>query len=351
MKLLIVTQKVNLEDPILGFFHRWIIEFARHCESVVVICLEEGAHELPANVKVLSLGKVKGDSSQLKYILHFYKYIWQERENYDAVFVHMNPIYVVLGGLIWKVLGKKISLWYTHKNVDTKLIIAEKLADQVFTASKEGFKLASNKVLATGHGIDVAQYADAPRSKTIGVEPITLLSVGRITPIKNGDVLIEAAHLLKKQWGKKFTIDFIGSPVTENDRSYKKTLEALISKYDLGEIVHFVGDISPVNMPERYASADVTVNLAPTGGADKVVLESMAAGVPVLATNGAFNGYFGVHAGKLMFMEGDASDLATKIMKLFSGDGAAQVGADLQKVAREKADVGMLIQTISAKLN
>ena len=57
MRLLIVTQKVDREDDLLGFFHQWIIEFAKHCESVTVICLEEGSHRLPSNVRVFSLGK------------------------------------------------------------------------------------------------------------------------------------------------------------------------------------------------------------------------------------------------------------------------------------------------------
>ena len=32
MKLLIITQKVDSADPILGFFHQWVEEFAKHCE-------------------------------------------------------------------------------------------------------------------------------------------------------------------------------------------------------------------------------------------------------------------------------------------------------------------------------
>ena len=57
MRLLILTQKVDINDDILGFFHRWIEEFAKRCEKVIVICLQEGRHDLPSNVKVLSLGK------------------------------------------------------------------------------------------------------------------------------------------------------------------------------------------------------------------------------------------------------------------------------------------------------
>lgn len=54
---MIVTQKVDVNDPILGFFHRWVEEFAKHFERITVICLQKGEYNLPANVKVFSLGK------------------------------------------------------------------------------------------------------------------------------------------------------------------------------------------------------------------------------------------------------------------------------------------------------
>ena len=57
MKLLICTQAVDREDSVLGFFHSWIREFAKHYESVTVICLYKGEYDLPENVKILSLGK------------------------------------------------------------------------------------------------------------------------------------------------------------------------------------------------------------------------------------------------------------------------------------------------------
>ncbi len=98
MKLLILTQKVDKNDPILGFFHRWIEEFANHCEQVTVICLAKGKSTLPPTVSVLSLGKEAGQS-RLKYLWRFYRYLWRERQNYDTVFVHMNQEYVLLGAL------------------------------------------------------------------------------------------------------------------------------------------------------------------------------------------------------------------------------------------------------------
>ncbi len=353
MKLLILTQKVDKLDPILGFFHRWIEEFAKRAEKVTVITLGEGVHQLPANVTVLSLGKSKeqkvGLKDRARFVFRFYGYIWSQRKNYDTVFVHMNPIYVVFGGLFWKIFGKKISMWYTHRAVDLKLRVAEVFADVIFTAAKESFKLPSNKVVVTGHGIDVSQFLSMQRSKAIGTEPIRLLHVGRVTQIKNCDTLIEAAKILAEKWDKKFEVVFAGSPITDADRSYMASLSSLISTYKLDDIIHFIGHVAPSDISKQYAACDATVNLTPTGGIDKAVLESMASGVAVFSSNQAFVNYFDRYAGRLIFKERDPADLAHKIMDLFS-TGPEKAGADLQKIAEEKADVGVLIHTISDKL-
>ncbi|HTK33029.1 MAG TPA: glycosyltransferase family 4 protein [Candidatus Paceibacterota bacterium] len=354
MKLLILTQKVDKLDPILGFFHRWIEEFAVRAERVTVICLNEGVHQLPKNVTVLSLGKSNGQQvvfkDRVRFIFAFYSYIWGQRKNYDTVFVHMNPIYVVFGGLFWKVLGKKVSMWYTHRSVDLKLRIAEVCADIIFTAAKESFTLPSNKVVVTGHGIDVSQFLNMQRSKVIGTEPIRLLHVGRITQIKNCGTLIEAAKILRDSWNKKFEIVFAGSPVTDADRSYMASLSSMITNYALDEMVHFIGHVAPADISKQYAACDATVNLTPTGGIDKAVLESMASGVPVFSSNQAFVNYFDRYADKLIFKEKNASDLAQKIIAVFEKDMSA-VGSDLQKIAKEKADIGVLISKLVEELS
>jgi len=57
MKLLIITQTLDKNDPLLGFFHEWIRKFTEHFEEIIVICLQKGEYDFPGNVKVLSLGK------------------------------------------------------------------------------------------------------------------------------------------------------------------------------------------------------------------------------------------------------------------------------------------------------
>ena len=89
MNLLILTQKVNKNDPILGFFHQWIEEFSNRFEKVTVICLQKGEYNLPSNVKVYSLGKESG-KSKIKYVKNFFNLILGLNREYDSVFIHMN---------------------------------------------------------------------------------------------------------------------------------------------------------------------------------------------------------------------------------------------------------------------
>jgi hypothetical protein len=148
MNLLVTTQIVDSTDPRLGFFHQWLEEFAKHCEHVEVICLYEGTHALPQNVSVHSLGKEKRAASSVAYAYRFLRLSYKLRNQYSAVFVHMNPEYVVLGSVFWCLWNKRIGLWYLHKSVNLKLRLATLLADVIFTASEESFRLKSRNYRA-----------------------------------------------------------------------------------------------------------------------------------------------------------------------------------------------------------
>jgi glycosyltransferase involved in cell wall biosynthesis len=288
MRLLIVTQKVDKNDDILGFFHRWILEFAKHFEFVTVIALQVGEYDLPNNVKVLSLGKEEG-GSKIKYILNFYKYIWSERKNYDAVFVHMNPIYVVLSGLFWKIWNKKVGLWYTHKSVDTKLRIAEIFADYIFTASDKSFRLKSKKLHVMGHGIDENEFKVKSANFESDMDKrIKILHVGRVAPAKNVHLFVEAAEILKRD-GVQFQMNIIGNTATtKEDKKYFKKLKSDIQDKRLIKYFNFIGAVPPSETSSYYRENDIFINLSDTGSMDKTVLEAMVSGTQMLVSNEAF---------------------------------------------------------------
>lgn len=365
MKLLIITQRIDKNDPILGFFVRWVAEFAKHCEQVTVIALGVGEYNLPKNVHVLSLGKedVKcatlrssgaerksGERSfiaRLRYTTRFYHHIFRERKNYDTVFVHMNPVYIVLGGILWRALGKRIGLWYVHRSVDLKLRITEKLTHHIFTASKESFRLPSRKLHIVGHGIDMKQFekrsVKVRRKKWDSVE---ILHIGRITPIKNIDILIRASLILKEHSDVPLRVTLVGEPVTGTDYDYGKRIKVDIKKYGLENVVYFIGRVKYSDLPPFYHRADLTVNLTPTGGVDKSVLESMVAGTPVFSSNEAFREYFGIYADMLLFKQRDPKDLAQKISHFLEMADSSHIGEYLATQAKSRASIEALIATV-----
>jgi len=263
MRLLIVTQVVDEQDPVLGFFCRWIEEFSKHVERIEVICLKSGRSDLPGNVRVHSLGKERGAASRAAYAWRFLVLVWRLRCDYDVVFVHMNPEYVILGGPLWRLWGKSIALWYTHKSVNLKLRFATLLSNVVFTASKESFRLANRKVRVMGHGIDTDFFAPDPSI----MRSDWILSVGRLTKSKRHDLAI---HFALRE-GKELRIAGDGSEQTH--------LEDLARK--LGVRVQFLGGMSQLQLRDEYRKAAYLIHTSETGSLDKVVLEALACGLPI----------------------------------------------------------------------
>jgi len=331
MKLLIVTQKVDEDDQLLGFFIDWLRLLADKFESIIVLCLEEGNYNLPQNVRVVSLGKDKG-KSKLSQLLSFYKYILTG--DYNSVFVHMNPIWAVLGGVIWRAKGKKTYLWYTHKSVTLKLRLAEKFSDKIFTASPESFRLKSTKVIVTGHGIDTDLFSPNQEKPVADHGLIKILSVGRIAPIKNYGILVEAARVLRER-GVGFVVSMIGEPALKEDKGYELRLKNKINELGLEGNFKFLGKVGHKNLPPHYQSNQIFVHLSQTGSLDKTMLEAMASGMIVLSSNDAAKG---ILPSELFF--DSPQELANKII----GNQSTQ---DLRDYVVKNHDLKNLISKIS----
>jgi glycosyltransferase involved in cell wall biosynthesis len=289
MRLLIVTQVVDEADPVLGFFVRWIEECARTAETVQVICLKKGAYHVPSNVSVYSLGKeertpgsfVTKAFTRLHYICLFYRHLWTIRNSYDAVFVHMNPEYVLLAGWYWKFRGTRIGLWYMHRSTPWYLRWALPFVDVVFSGSKESFRIPTKKLRILGHGIDIEQYKNTVRHTG---EPIRILTTGRISASKRVAEMIEAVSFLPVPY--EFAL--YGAPITEEDRRYEKSLTMRIQSFLNPSSVQLCGAISHTEIAKVLQNQSVFLNLSETGSLDKAVLEALAAGIPVVTSNPAF---------------------------------------------------------------
>lgn len=98
--------------------------------------------------------------------------------------------------------------------------------------------------------------------------------VGRLVPIKGGDVFLEAlAHLTGSEW----TACIIG------DGPERPSLEEQARRLGITERVAFVGEID--NASEAMADFDMVVLSSRSEGTPMVLLEAMSMGIPVIATS------------------------------------------------------------------
>jgi glycosyltransferase involved in cell wall biosynthesis len=132
------------------------------------------------------------------------------------------------------------------------------------------------------HGIDHTQFH--PRHRASTATPAVILSVGRLREKKGLDTLIDACRVLRRR-GKAFRCEIVGYG-EEHDR-----LQSHIALHGLTDTVRLLGKLTREQVIECYARAAVYVQpsrIAADGDRDgipNVLLEAMAMGLPVVASN------------------------------------------------------------------
>lgn len=336
MKLLFITQKIDENDDVLGFVHGWLAEFSSHFSSIKGLCLYKGSHHLPDNVSVVSLGK-ENEVSRLTYITRFYSFIWNERKSYDAVFVHMNVEYILLGSLFWRLTGKRVVLWYNHTYGDWKGRLAMKLANKVCHTSPYAFTAGTSKSVIMPAGINTRQFAFAENNK----EARSILYIGRIARVKKVDLFVRALRLLHEK-GIDFMLHLYGKA---DDVQYKKELDELALPLVESSKLQFCGSVANKDASEIFARHQVSVNLTPAGNFDKTVLESMACGcIPVVSSKA----FVGIVSPECITEEDNPEKLAEKIQYILALPESRKI--EMRKEMRSKVErehgLGVLAEKI-----
>ncbi len=348
-KLLFITQKVDKDDDLLGIYHRWLEELAKRIPQISVICLYRGRVELPSNVAVYSLGKEIG-RSRIKYFINFYKYLFRLKKQYDVVFVHMNPEYVVLGSVVWKLFRKRLLFWYNHPLGGLRARLAIAFADSVFYTSPAAFTARYKKARPMPVGIDVDMFR---RLEGTAKKRNSILYIGRISPIKKLEVLLGAAEILKSE-GVNFTITIIGNPSKASEFKYAEEMKNRTQPLIDQKMIVFLGAVPNYKTPELYNTHEISVNMTPSGSLDKAIIESMACELPVIVSNRAFLEIFpAALVRRQMFVEGDAEDLAFKIRDFLSlpTEKRRQIGREMRQLIVRKHSLTELSQKLIKLIN
>ncbi len=185
-----------------------------------------------------------------------------------------------------------IRLWWQHGIPDTGWL------DRVATA------LPADAIGCSSHAAAAAQQRLRPRRTTFVVRPgaedppsisraasradlgirddrVVVVIVGRLQPSKNQHRLLEALALLRSE-GLAMHALVVGGSAYELSPEYVPQLDATIARLDLADAVTMTGQVPDAR--RLICAADVLVNISDSEGFGIVLIEAMAAGVPVVAS-------------------------------------------------------------------
>lgn len=346
MKALVITQKVDENDAVLGFFSGWLDKLAKRIDNLYVFALEKKDANLAENIELYSLDRRNGN--RLRDFLKFNRILMNIflNKKIDIIFIHMCPMYAILAAPYAKLFNIPLVLWYAHKEAGLKLRLAHFLSDRVLTPSKESFRVKSAKTIVTGHGIDIEKFRNSGVRGQNNTKRI-ILSVGRLSPVKSYEALIETADILINQRNiKNLEFQIVGGTPIKSQGTYLDSLKDMVRKYRLEDYVQFIGPIPHTQIERYYQNCDLLVSASNSGSIDKAPLEAMASGKGVLTCNEAFKDMLNKYLqGQLIFEEGDAAQLSERIDSMLGMEEKSrdELGLDLRNTVSQNHNLDKLM--------
>jgi glycosyltransferase involved in cell wall biosynthesis len=99
--------------------------------------------------------------------------------------------------------------------------------------------------------------------------------------VKHIEDLIDVLAEVRKK--HPVTLTIVGSAIDEKGKSYEDSLRKKTQEMNLTDAVIFHGPATPKDMPDLLNKAKIFVTASQTGSLDKVILEAMACGLPVVS--------------------------------------------------------------------
>jgi glycosyltransferase involved in cell wall biosynthesis len=220
--------------------------------------------------------------------------VWRAARNNDVVHLHsaLAPAVTVVRagllalaarlrgtGVIVHAHGGNIETWLTSGRSRLIMRLAMLPVHQVVAVWSSGEQalasaLGAERVRLIDNGVDTARFAVADAAH----EPPRVLYVGLLTPRKGVLDLLEASTILRSQ-GVAHELQLLGGTPDEGPAAAVPVLDAAEGNATL------LGTRPPEEMPAAYAGADVFCLPSWWEAMPLSILEAMAGGLPVVATD------------------------------------------------------------------
>jgi glycosyltransferase involved in cell wall biosynthesis len=167
-------------------------------------------------------------------------------------------------------LPRQLIRWAAN-NASAAITVSQALKGELTSL---GVDPARVHVLRNGVDLDVFRPPDPNAPRLLGLASLTLLSVGNLIPLKGHALVIRALQRLPDA-----ALMVVGEGPDE------QALKRLAAGLGVEKRVRFLGAIPHQQMPKVYGAADVLVLASEREGLANVLLEAIACGTPVVATD------------------------------------------------------------------
>lgn len=184
--------------------------------------------------------------------------------------LNTKTICTLHGTNLWRAsLKDKITKYVAIKLIDSFIAISSAVKDDFMA----GTSMNGQNIKVVSNGIPLQKFGRRQEAS----DPREIICVARLKSDKKGqDILIRALAKLKKD-GIECSCKLVG------EGKSRKYLEALAKKYSLADNIQFLGNRSDV--PELLTNAGIFVLSSRYEGFGIAIIEAMAAGIPVIASN------------------------------------------------------------------
>jgi glycosyltransferase involved in cell wall biosynthesis len=315
-RLVFATQTIDADDPNLAQTIDIVRALAARCGEIAVITDRVGRHDLQPNVSFRTFGSRRRAGRAGRFLAAVAGALREGRP--DAFVAHMSTYFLLVAAPLLKPARVPLVLWYTHWRADPSLRATHRLASVVCTVDRASYPMPSDKVRPIGHAIDVAVFQ--PRERAPDGAGLRLLSLGKTDPWKGFPLLLDAVERLVDR-GVDVRAEIRGPQLTEGQRHHRAELDARIAASTvLRDRVDLYDAVPRGRVPDLIRASDAVVN---PGGVrdgfealDKVLFETAACAVPIVASHSALKDELSSTPMRLWFTPGDADDLATVLAGL-----------------------------------
>lgn len=191
--------------------------------------------------------------------------------------IHQKPVITTLRGSDVNHAKKSRIFNLLHKKAIQKSRFIVGVSQAIATDLGRQHHGLADKIRFVPNGVDDAFYALATGRDHLAPSPFKLLFIGSLIPLKGLDVLLKALAGINSQ--ASWTLTVVG------DGPEKDYLKSLATDLEIYKKIRFLRSISPDGIPQLMNDHHILILPSYREGRPNVVLEAMAAALPVLATD------------------------------------------------------------------